>query len=183
MGGAWLGSGQGPGRHRLSCCHPSQLRPGLGCSPCLCLCRGVLGRRHLLCRSRHTNAPRPLKFGGGFPHRALSMPFRSSLYPCHLLGLTPPSDLFLSLMPSSPVPTLSHAHCSQLWDHLPLVVDPCAHDHGGCSPHANCTNVAPGQRTCTCLDGYTGDGELCQGEAGVCPQGCGFSGMSETRKG
>ncbi|KAB1264264.1 Stabilin-1 [Camelus dromedarius] len=41
-------------------------------------------------------------------------------------------------------------------------VDPCAHDRGGCSPHANCTKVAPGQRTCTCLDGYTGDGELCQ---------------------
>ncbi|KAF5922749.1 hypothetical protein HPG69_008123 [Diceros bicornis minor] len=41
-------------------------------------------------------------------------------------------------------------------------VDPCAHDHGGCSPHANCTKVAPGQRTCTCQDGYTGDGELCQ---------------------
>ncbi|KAI4563713.1 hypothetical protein MJG53_016287 [Ovis ammon polii x Ovis aries] len=46
-------------------------------------------------------------------------------------------------------------------------VDPCARDHGGCSPHANCTTVAPGQRTCTCLDGYTGDGELCQ-EANSC---------------
>lgn len=41
-------------------------------------------------------------------------------------------------------------------------MDPCAHSHGGCSPHANCTKVAPGQRTCTCQDGYTGDGELCQ---------------------
>ncbi|KAK2489047.1 hypothetical protein MC885_021321 [Smutsia gigantea] len=45
-------------------------------------------------------------------------------------------------------------HCSE--------VDPCARDHGGCSPHANCTKVAPGQRTCTCQDGYAGDGELCQ---------------------
>ncbi|XP_074138792.1 LOW QUALITY PROTEIN: stabilin-1 [Sminthopsis crassicaudata] len=40
-------------------------------------------------------------------------------------------------------------------------VDPCAQDHGGCSPHANCTKVAPGQRTCTCKEGYAGDGELC----------------------
>ena len=47
-----------------------------------------------------------------------------------------------------------------------VTVSTCARDHGGCSPHANCTTVAPGQRTCTCLHGYTGDGELCRGEAG-----------------
>uniref|UniRef100_A0A452QPT1 Stabilin 1 n=1 Tax=Ursus americanus TaxID=9643 RepID=A0A452QPT1_URSAM len=44
----------------------------------------------------------------------------------------------------------------------PWELDPCAQDRGGCSPHANCTKVAPGQRTCTCQDGYAGDGELCQ---------------------
>ncbi|KAF4023976.1 hypothetical protein G4228_016080 [Cervus hanglu yarkandensis] len=59
--------------------------------------------------------------------------------------------------------------CNVGWQGLRCnqTVDPCAHDHGGCSPHANCTTVAPGQRTCTCLDGYTGDGELCQ-EANSC---------------
>jgi hypothetical protein len=50
---------------------------------------------------------------------------------------------------------------------LSLEVDPCASGHGGCSPYANCTKVAPGQRTCTCQDGYTGDGELCQGEVSL----------------
>lgn len=87
-----------------------------------------------------------------------------------------------SLLSHGP-PTLLTA----LWARLPLAVDPCAHDHGGCSPHANCTTVAPGQRTCTCLDGYTGDGELCQGEAGGphqarCRLGVG-SGFSQARTG
>lgn len=54
---------------------------------------------------------------------------------------------------------------------LSLEVDPCASGHGGCSPYANCTKVAPGQRTCTCQDGYTGDGELCQGEVSPHPRG------------
>lgn len=54
--------------------------------------------------------------------------------------------------------------CLFLTTFLSLEVDPCASGHGGCSQYANCTKVAPGQRTCTCRDGYTGDGELCQGE-------------------
>lgn len=102
--------------------------------------------------------------------RALSTPFRSSL--CPLWGLTLP--LAFPVLPCAapgpccpPPPALLIALCAC----LPLAVDPCARDHGGCSPHANCTTVAPGQRTCTCLDGYTGDGELCQGEAGVPHQG------------
>lgn len=110
--------------------------------------------------------PEPsLNFWGGCPHRAPFISSRPSPPHCPILGLTLPSDLFLSLMPSSPV--LPLALClllRTLWDHLPLEVDPCAHGHGGCSPHANCTKVAPGQRTCTCQDGYMGDGELCQGE-------------------
>ncbi|ELV10375.1 Stabilin-1 [Tupaia chinensis] len=44
----------------------------------------------------------------------------------------------------------SGTHCAE--------VDPCAHGRGGCSPHANCTKVAPGP----CHDGYAGDGELCE---------------------
>uniref|UniRef100_A0A6I8N7Y5 Stabilin 1 n=1 Tax=Ornithorhynchus anatinus TaxID=9258 RepID=A0A6I8N7Y5_ORNAN len=40
-------------------------------------------------------------------------------------------------------------------------IDPCASYHGGCSPHANCTKVAPGERICSCTEGYSGDGELC----------------------
>lgn len=75
--------------------------------------------------------------------------------------ILPVSDIFLFSC-STPVPCLL---LSTFWNHLPLEVDPCANGHGGCSPHANCTKVAPGQRTCTCQDGYTGDGELCQGEA------------------
>lgn len=69
-----------------------------------------------------------------------------------VLGVADPSTFFSPLSPACFSP-------------LSLEVDPCAAGHGGCSPHANCTKVAPGQRTCTCQDGYTGDGELCQGEA------------------
>ena len=117
----------------------------------------------------HTDAPGPHPdICSGFPCRALSGPSESSFDPSPILGPALPSDLFLSPASSSLVPTLSLCQLlTTLWDHLPLEVDPCARDHGGCSPHANCTKVAPGQRTCTCQDGYTGDGELCQGEAGV----------------
>jgi len=41
-------------------------------------------------------------------------------------------------------------------------VDECAVNNGGCSPQANCTNT-PGSFTCTCLDGYSGDGINCSG--------------------
>lgn len=68
------------------------------------------------------------------------------------LGGLPTVSLIFSLSPACVSQPLS------------LEVDPCAAGHGGCSPYANCTKVAPGQRTCTCQDGYTGDGELCQGE-------------------
>nr|XP_039333082.1 stabilin-1 isoform X2 [Saimiri boliviensis boliviensis] len=89
-------------------------------------------------------------------------PCRPSCSRCPISGLTLPSDFFLSLTPSSPVPTWPVPAPYDSLGPSPLEVDPCAHGHGGCSPHANCTKVAPGQRTCTCQDGYTGDGELCQ---------------------
>lgn len=148
---------------------PSQLRTGLGCGPGLRVCRGVLGQRHQLLRSGHPGARGAhSEIFRDFPCRALPRPSGSSFYPSPISGLTLPSDPFRSPMPSSPAPMpLLGLLLTALWDHLPLEVDPCAHDHGGCSPHANCTKVAPGQRTCTCQDGYTGDGELCQGKAGV----------------
>uniref|UniRef100_A0A8C0VXC4 Stabilin 1 n=1 Tax=Cyanistes caeruleus TaxID=156563 RepID=A0A8C0VXC4_CYACU len=40
-------------------------------------------------------------------------------------------------------------------------IDPCTIDHGGCSVHAVCTKVSPGERTCACKEGYAGDGTLC----------------------
>jgi len=43
-------------------------------------------------------------------------------------------------------------------------VDECAVNNGGCSPLANCTNT-PGHYTCTCIEGYTGDGVNCSGKA------------------
>uniref|UniRef100_A0A8C4UB24 Stabilin 1 n=1 Tax=Falco tinnunculus TaxID=100819 RepID=A0A8C4UB24_FALTI len=43
-------------------------------------------------------------------------------------------------------------------------IDPCVSDHGGCSIHAVCTKVSPGERTCVCKEGYAGDGTLCMGE-------------------
>uniref|UniRef100_A0A8C5T943 Stabilin 1 n=1 Tax=Malurus cyaneus samueli TaxID=2593467 RepID=A0A8C5T943_9PASS len=53
--------------------------------------------------------------------------------------------------------------CSELI--LPLLfvteIDPCTTDHGGCSVHAVCTKVSPGERTCACKEGYAGDGTLC----------------------
>lgn len=57
--------------------------------------------------------------------------------------------------------------CSELILLLLLVVteiDPCIIDHGGCSIHAVCTKVSPGERTCVCKEGYAGDGMLCMGE-------------------
>ncbi|XP_053809782.1 stabilin-1 [Vidua chalybeata] len=44
-------------------------------------------------------------------------------------------------------------HCTE--------IDPCTMDHGGCSMHAVCTKVSPGERTCVCKEGYAGDGTLC----------------------
>ncbi|KAM8930744.1 stabilin-1 [Pelodytes ibericus] len=44
-------------------------------------------------------------------------------------------------------------HCTE--------VNVCSISNGGCSEHANCTRIQPGQAICTCLDGYTGDGVVC----------------------
>lgn len=36
-------------------------------------------------------------------------------------------------------------------------------DNGGCNKHARCEQIQPGQRNCTCLRGYVGDGFECRG--------------------
>jgi len=41
-------------------------------------------------------------------------------------------------------------------------VDECAEGTAGCSADASCTNVGGGY-TCTCNDGYDGDGLTCDG--------------------
>jgi len=41
-------------------------------------------------------------------------------------------------------------------------VDECAVNSGGCDLHANCTNTY-GSFTCTCIEGYLGDGFNCSG--------------------
>lgn len=123
-----------------------------------------VGSRGML---RAPTLPFSVKFHPETPCRPLSGSSGASVYPGPISGLTLPSDLFLSPEPSSPVPALPLCLLlTAIWDPLPLELDPCAQDRGGCSPHANCTKVAPGQRTCTCQDGYAGDGELCQGEVG-----------------
>ena len=45
-------------------------------------------------------------------------------------------------------------------------IDECATGAENCSPNANCTNI-PGNFTCTCIHGYSGDGILCLGECFV----------------
>ena len=42
-------------------------------------------------------------------------------------------------------------------------VDECADGSAGCSADASCTNFAGGF-TCTCNDGYDGDGTTCDGK-------------------
>uniref|UniRef100_A0A452HVZ6 Uncharacterized protein n=1 Tax=Gopherus agassizii TaxID=38772 RepID=A0A452HVZ6_9SAUR len=41
-------------------------------------------------------------------------------------------------------------------------INPCVTDNGGCSIYATCINVSAGENTCTCKEGYAGDGTLCQ---------------------
>lgn len=44
-------------------------------------------------------------------------------------------------------------------------VDPCSSSNGGCSVFANCSKLSPGERSCTCGKGYTGDGTVCLGRS------------------
>uniref|UniRef100_A0A3B3BDQ0 Stabilin 1 n=1 Tax=Oryzias melastigma TaxID=30732 RepID=A0A3B3BDQ0_ORYME len=42
-----------------------------------------------------------------------------------------------------------------------LEMDLCSRSNGGCSEFAVCTKVSAGERTCSCKEGYTGDGVVC----------------------
>ena len=42
-------------------------------------------------------------------------------------------------------------------------VNECMNDQHTCDLHANCTNT-DGSYTCACIDGYTGDGNICFGK-------------------
>ena len=42
-------------------------------------------------------------------------------------------------------------------------IDECANDADDCDTNAACTNT-PGDFTCTCNQGYTGDGVTCMGK-------------------
>ena len=50
---------------------------------------------------------------------------------------------------------------------LLLDINECSTNNGGCSVNAQCTNVIGGARTCTCNDGYTGDGFNCTGNTAL----------------
>ena len=47
--------------------------------------------------------------------------------------------------------------------HCGTEVGECAMNNGGCSPDAICTKI-PGSVTCTCVEGYSGDGFICTGK-------------------
>ena len=53
--------------------------------------------------------------------------------------------------------------CSALLSFLFLDINECSNSSlNSCDPNANCTNTDGGYM-CTCLDGYYGDGEFCEG--------------------
>jgi hypothetical protein len=45
-----------------------------------------------------------------------------------------------------------------------LVIKICGTPQDDCSEFATCTDTEPGKFTCTCNQGYTGDGKTCTGE-------------------
>uniref|UniRef100_A0A8C3P8H3 Stabilin 1 n=1 Tax=Chrysemys picta bellii TaxID=8478 RepID=A0A8C3P8H3_CHRPI len=70
-------------------------------------------------------------------------------FQCHPLGLDMPYSICIPLN-------------LFLCCFLVTEINPCAIDNGGCSIYATCTNVSAGENTCTCKEGYAGDGTLCQ---------------------
>ena len=63
-------------------------------------------------------------------------------------------------------------------------VDECDNNNGNCHSQAKCTNT-PGSFTCTCLDGYYGDGITCSGVLRlfyISPYFVNFSGRKKRRE-
>ena len=55
--------------------------------------------------------------------------------------------------------------CFALLSFLPVDINECSNSSlNTCDPNANCTNTDGGYM-CMCLDGYYGDGEICEGKA------------------
>jgi len=46
--------------------------------------------------------------------------------------------------------------------------DACSINNGGCCANADCLVVGSGEVTCTCKEGFTGDGHYCTSKHGVC---------------
>ena len=44
---------------------------------------------------------------------------------------------------------------------LPLDVDECTMKEQNCDENANCENIPAGSYTCTCQEGFHGDGKIC----------------------
>ena len=63
--------------------------------------------------------------------------------------------------------TCCHAPLSYFYYHtfciMLLDIDECSNGSHDCDVNANCTNTN-GSHSCTCKEGYTGKGELCQGK-------------------
>jgi len=61
--------------------------------------------------------------------------------------------------------TFQYSKCSitSILMYVVADVDECADGSAGCSADASCTNFAGGF-TCSCNDGYAGDGTICEGK-------------------
>ena len=46
---------------------------------------------------------------------------------------------------------------------FPSEIKICGTPQDDCSEFATCTDTGPGTFTCTCNEGYTGDGRICKG--------------------
>ena len=53
---------------------------------------------------------------------------------------------------------IKHSQCFLVTD-----IDECAEKTDTCDKHSACTNTI-GSFTCTCQDGYSGDGHVCKGK-------------------
>ena len=62
---------------------------------------------------------------------------------------------------------LSQVTLAKLKYHYSIDVSECCMDTDNCSPDATCTNTE-GSFTCTCNQGYTGDGLTCTGKSISC---------------
>lgn len=70
---------------------------------------------------------------------------------------------------------LLHCSCCYLICCSHTEINPCDNDNGHCSENANCTKTLPGERSCTCHEGFSGDGVVCLGKFQVSlPDLCAF---------